>query len=110
VPPKIILASSSLTRKELLQKLGLKFEPIPSFTDEIPLRDELTDDFASGTPTEKAMNVSRNLVDDSVHIGADAIIVITGEILGKPKDDEEAIIMLQKISGKEIRLITGFRL
>ena len=56
--PKIILAPSSPSRKELLQKLESKFEPIPSFTDVISLRDEFMDDFAFRTPTEKAMNVS----------------------------------------------------
>src|SRR5574340_303832 len=108
MPPKIILASSSPRRKEILQKLGLKFEVMPSLTDEIPLRDEFLDDFALMTSTEKAINVSRNLDDDSVVIGADTIIVINGETLGKPKDEEEAIIMLEKISGKEHGVITGF--
>lgn len=108
MPPKIILASSSHIRKELLQKLGLKFEPIPSFIDGIPLRDEFTDYFALVTPTEKAMNVFRKLDDDSVVIGGNTIVVITGGILREPKDEEEAIIMLEKMSGKEYRVIKGF--
>lgn len=105
---KIILASSSPRRKELLEKLGLRFEVIPSLIDEIPLRGESPEDFALRASTEKALSVSRNLDGDSVVIGADTIVVIDGEILGKPKDEEEATIMLEKIAGKEHRVITGF--
>ncbi len=105
---KIILASSSPRRKELLERLGLRFEVIPSLIDEIPLRDESPEDFALRTSTEKALSVSRSLDSDSVVIGADTIVVIGGEILGKPKDEEEATIMLEKIAGREHRVITGF--
>ncbi len=105
---KIILASSSPRRKELLERLGLRFEVIPSLIDEIPLRDESPEDFALRTSTEKALSVSRSLDSDSVVIGADTIVVIGGEILGKPKDEEEATIMLEKISGREHGVITGF--
>jgi septum formation protein len=105
---KIILASSSPRRKELLERLGLRFEVIPSLIDEIPLRDESPEDFALRASTEKALSVSRSLDSDSVVIGADTIVVIGGEILGKPKDEEEATIMLEKIAGREHRVITGF--
>ena len=108
MPPKIILASSSPRRKELLEKLGLRFEVIPSLIDEILHRNESPEDFALRTSTEKALSVSRNLVGDSVVIGADTIVVKDGEILGKPKDEQEAITMLRKIAGKEHRVITGF--
>ncbi len=105
---KIILASSSPRRKELLERLGLRFEVIPSLIDEIPLRDESPEDFALRASTEKALSVSKSLDSDSVVIGADTIVVIGGEILGKPKDEEEATIMLEKIAGREHRVITGF--
>ncbi|MER3447242.1 MAG: septum formation inhibitor Maf [Blastocatellia bacterium] len=108
IPSKIILASSSPRRKELLEKLGLKFDTIPSLIDEIPLPGESPEDFALRVSAEKALSVSRNLGDDSVVIGADTIVVIEGEILGKPKDEKEAMAMLEKISGKEHRVITGF--
>lgn len=108
MPFKIILASSSPRRKELLEKLGLRFEVIPSLIDEIPLPDESPEDFALRTSTEKALNVSRNLDDHSVVIGVDTIVLIDGEILGKPKNKKEAITMLEKIAGKEHRVITGF--
>jgi septum formation protein len=108
MPPKIILASSSPRRKELLERLGLRFEVIPSLIDEIQHRNESPEDFALRTSTEKALSVSRNLVGDSVVIGADTIVVKDGEILGKPKDEQEAITMLRKIAGKEHRVITGF--
>lgn len=108
MPFKIILASSSPRRKELLEKLGLRFEVIPSLIDEIPLPGESPEDFALRASTEKALNVSGNLDEHSVVIGVDTIVVIDGEILGKPKDKKEAITMLEKIAGKEHRVITGF--
>jgi septum formation protein len=108
MPSKIILPSSSPRRKELLEKLGLRFEVIPSLIDEIPLPDESPANFVLRASTEKALSVCRNLDSDSVVIGADTIVVIDGEILGKPKDEEEAITMLGKIAGKEHRVITGF--
>jgi septum formation protein len=106
--PKIILASSSPRRKELLEKLAVRFEVFPSLVDEIPLRGESPEDFALRTSMEKALSVSRNLCGDCVVIGADTIVVIDGEILGKPRNEEEAKFMLRKISGREHRVITGF--
>lgn len=105
---KIVLASSSPRRRELLERLGLRFDVIPSHIDEIPLHGESAEDFVLRTSTEKALSVSRNLDGDSVVIGADTIVVIEGEILGKPRDEKEAMTMLEKISGREHRVITGF--
>ena len=105
---KIILASSSPRRKELLEKLSIKFDVLPSLVDEIPLRGELPEDFALRISMEKALSVSGNLDSDCVVIGADTVVVIDGEILGKPRSEEEAKLMLKKISGREHRVITGF--
>jgi septum formation protein len=108
MPSKIILASSSPRRRELLRNLGIRFEILPSLIDEIQLEGESPEDFALRTSSEKALSVSRNLNSDCVVIGADTIVVIDGEILGKPQDEEGAKFMLKKISGKEHRVITGF--
>jgi septum formation protein len=104
----LILASSSPRRKELLKMLGIEFEVIPSFVDEVRFHAESPEDFALRASTEKALLVARNLEGDSVVIGADTIVVVDGEILGKPRDKEEAKSMLGKISGREHKVITGF--
>ncbi|MGH7800288.1 MAG: Maf family protein [Thermodesulfobacteriota bacterium] len=108
MPLKIILASSSPRRKELFEKLGIRFSIIPSLADEIPRESEPPQEFAVRASTEKALAVARSLNSGCVVIGADTIVVIDGEILGKPGDEEEARFILKKISGREHRVITGF--
>jgi septum formation protein len=108
MPSRIILASSSPRRKELLKMLGIEFEVIPSFVDEVRFHAESPEDFALRASTEKALSVARGLKDDSIVIGADTIVVVDGEILGKPRHKEEAKSMLAKISGREHKVITGF--
>jgi septum formation protein len=104
----LVLASSSPRRKELLKTLGIAFEVIPSFVYEVRLHAESPEDFALRASTEKALAVARDLKADSVVIGADTIVVVDGEILGKPRDKAEAKSMLRKISGREHKVITGF--
>jgi septum formation protein len=108
MPPKIILASSSPRRKELLAKLGIEFEVISPLVDEVPLKDESPTDFALRVSTEKPLSVARGLESDFVVIGADTIVVVDDEILGKPSNIEEAKHMLEKISGREHQVITAF--
>jgi len=105
---KIILASSSPRRKELLAKLGIEFEVISPLVDEVPLKYESPADFALRVSTEKPLSVARGLESDCVVIGADTIVVVDEEILGKPRNKEEAKYMLEKISGREHRVITAF--
>lgn len=104
----LILASSSPRRKELLERLGIEFEVIPSLMDEVYRDGESPKDFALRASTEKALAVASGLSSDSVVIGADTIVVVDGEILGKPQDIEDAKSMLEKISGREHNVITGF--
>ncbi len=104
----LILASSSPRRKELLGRLGIEFEVIPSFIDEVHHAGESPEDFALRVSSDKALHVAACLNGDYVVVGADTIVVINGEILGKPRDAEEAKSMLEKISGRDHRVITGF--
>src|SRR3989304_5162721 len=106
MPLKIIFASSSPRRRELLEKVGIRFSVIPSLLDEIPREDETPHDFALRASREKAIAVARDLNSDCVVIGADTIVVIDGEILGKPRDEEEARFTLKKISGREYTALT----
>ena len=105
---KIVLASSSPRRKELLGKTGIEFEVVIPYADESLTGDETPEEFALRISAEKASSVSRNLDNGSVVIGADTIVVVNGEILGKPSGKEEAAVMLQKISGKEHNVYTAF--
>lgn len=105
---RIILASSSPRRRELLRNLGLAFDVIQPSADETLSADEAPEDFALRVSAEKATSVSGSLGEGAVVIGADTIVVVDGEILGKPEDCEEASSMLWKLSGKEHHVYTAF--
>lgn len=105
---RIVLASSSPRRRELLSTLGLGFDVIHPSSDETVLKNETPEDFALRVSAEKASSVSRTLGDGVVVIGADTIVVVDGEILGKPGDGGEASSMLRKLSGKEHHVYTAF--
>jgi septum formation protein len=105
---KIVLASSSPRRSELLSTLGLGFDVIHPSSDETVSGNETPEDFVLRVSAEKASSVSRTLGDGVVVIGADTIVVVDGEILGKPGDGGEACSMLRKLSGKEHHVYTAF--
>jgi len=105
---RIILASSSPRRKELLQSVGIKFEIIAPLSDESLLHNENSKDYALRLALEKAISVSQNLDGDFLVIGADTIVVVDDEILGKPLNEEDARVMLSRISGREHHVLTAF--
>jgi len=105
---RIILASSSPRRRELLGTLGFAFDVIHPSADETLSADEPPEDFALRVSAEKATSVSGSLGEGAVVIGADTIVVVDGEILGKPGDREEASSMLRKLSGKKHHVYTAF--
>ena len=103
---KIILASASPRRKELLETAGVEFEICVSDADESIPEGTLPADAAKMTATKKALAVAESHKDDIV-IGADTIVVANGKILGKPKDKADAEAMLTMLSGIEHEVITG---
>ena len=103
---KIILASASPRRKELLTTAGVEFEVLVSEADETVPEGTAPKDAAIMTAEKKALAVAENS-RDSVVIGADTIVVIDGIILGKPKDEADAADMLRTLSGREHDVITG---
>jgi septum formation protein len=105
---RIILASSSPRRRELLRNLGFAFDVIQPSADETVSENETPEDFVLRVSVEKASSVSGSLGEGAVVIGADTIVVVDGEILGKPEDPEEASSMLRKLSGKEHHVYTAF--
>jgi len=104
---KIILASSSPRRKELLQLLGLQLKVVKSDVDE-KLNPRLgPQSQAEDLSRQKAEAVARKF-PDAIVIGADTLVVIGTEIFGKPKDLVDAERMLKKLNGKMHEVITGF--
>jgi len=96
----LVLASQSPRRKELLEILGYPFTVIPSSIDETPLAGEDPETFVVRVAREKGMEVASR-VSQSVVLSADTVVVIDNEILGKPLDQEDAVRMLRKLSGRD---------
>lgn len=104
---QIILASSSLRRKELLQMIGLTCKIIAPQIDEkrnprLKIRSQV-----EAISQKKAQAVAEQH-PDAVIIAADTLVEIEGEILGKPTDRDDAVRMLHKLSGKTHSVCTGF--
>lgn len=102
----IILASGSPRRKEILENTNLKFSVITSDIDERIFENEEPIQLVLRLAFEKCMSVAQNNPSDLV-IGADTIVVLDNEILGKPKNEEEAFKTLSKLSNREHQVITG---
>jgi septum formation protein len=109
---KIILASGSPRRRELLTQIGIDFDVVTSNAEEIITR-TYPQDIVCELSCLKAKAVydmlkeSRKDIDNSVIIGADTIVYCDGEILGKPADNDDAYRMIKKISGGVHQVYTG---
>tara|TARA_B100000686_G_C16187630_1_gene664142 strand:- start:50 stop:622 length:573 start_codon:yes stop_codon:yes gene_type:complete len=104
---KFILASKSPRRKEILNKLNLKFRVIPSNVDESSIDTTINPiDYCMQLAELKSSNISLKYSNDTI-IGADTIVVIKNKILNKPKNFSEAFNMLKKLSGNTHQVITG---
>jgi septum formation protein len=106
---RIILASASPRRIELLDSAGISFKTVPGDIDEICLPDETPERHVLRLAREKAMNVAGKS-DGRFFIGADTIVLCKGEIMGKPMDSDDAERMLLKLSGNSHEVITGFNI
>lgn len=105
--PRLILASSSRYRRELLARLGLAFESHAPEIDEHPRPNETAEAVARRLALEKAQAISR-LHPDAVIIGSDQTATIDGsQIIGKPGTHERAVAQLQSASGKTLTFHTG---
>jgi len=106
---RIILASASPRRRELLAQIGLKFEVITSDTDESFENSMPVEDIVKKLAFEKAHAVAKQVSDDnSIIIGADTVVYYDGIILGKPQDEAHARDMLTMLSGNTHQVLTGF--
>ena len=104
---KIILASQSPRRKDLLKQIGLEFEIDPSsYEEDMTLKME-PKKLAEFLSLGKAKDVAQRY-KDSIIISADTIVAVDGEVFGKPKTPERAKYMLQKLSSRDHSVITWF--
>ena len=107
----MILASKSPRRKEILQNAGLDFEIIVSHTDESVPAGTLPFDAVMQISQRKAQAVKNVLGDkakNKIILSADTVVVIDNQIIGKPKDQEDAFSILSRLSGKRHVVYTGF--
>ena len=105
--PRLILASASPRRRELLQQAGVEFSVVPSNAAEDVLAGEAPMDYALRVATAKAKEVAANHPGNWT-LGADTIVVIDGEILGKPRDHADGKRMLRLLSGRTHQVMTAF--
>jgi septum formation protein len=114
VPMRIVLASASPRRAELLRAAGYEFETLVVDLDERVRPGEAPDIYVRRLAAEKSAAALRMLVGspagagpDLVVLGADTAVVVDGVILGKPIDDRDAASMLERLSGRSHRVLTG---
>ena len=105
--PGLILASQSPRRRYLLQQAGIEFSVIPSSFDENSVKPSSPDVYVRQLAESKARDISEQYADSWV-IGADTIVFIDGNILGKPDSRVEARSMLERLSGKTHQVLTGY--
>lgn len=105
----LILASASPRRRRILQDAGVQFTIQVSEAEPEPAKDTGPGPFAVKAAAKKALDVARDHPGHLV-LGADTIIVLDGQILGKPADERDAARMLERLSGRQHQVITGFAL
>ena len=104
---KIILASASPRRRELLSALGLSFEVRPALGEEHPVPGLSGGETAKLLSRAKCLEIAAGADGDDVVIAADTVVCLDDEILGKPADEADAARMLRALSGRDHRVFTG---
>ncbi len=106
---RVILASASPRRKELLSQVGVVFETIPSTEEEV-CSERNPAKLVEILAGKKAENVAEKLTGDYIVIGSDTIVTKDGKVLGKPSDSEEAVQMLSRLQGAVHQVYSGVAL
>ncbi|MEG0979533.1 MAG: Maf family protein [Oscillospiraceae bacterium] len=106
---RLILASQSPRRCEILKNAGFSFEICPADIDETICENLSPSEFVLSLAKQKAQAVFEKLKDknDVAVLGSDTIVVQNGDVLGKPKDEKDAFSMLSRLSGKKHEVYTG---
>jgi septum formation protein len=109
-PTKLILASASARRAEILRDAGIQFTVLSSAIDETPIPGESGPDIVQRLADAKAELVAARAVGPAIVIAADTEVVLEGAILGKPRTSDDARNMLVKLSGRTHSVVTGVTL
>jgi septum formation protein len=104
--PSVILASASPRRSELLRQLGVDFEVIPSSAPESESEHLSPGELCSLNAYRKARTISKHHPDALV-IGMDTVVALDAQVLGKPRDMDEAFQMMRALQGETHRVLTG---
>ena len=107
---KIILASASPRRQQMLSWIVQEFQCMPADIDETPLPGELPVPYCERMAMGKAVHCAEQLREDAFVIGSDTTVYINHQILGKPEDEEQAEEMLKMLNGKEHLVCTAVTL
>ncbi len=107
---RIVLASASPRRRELLDQIKVGYIVNPIDLDETPLTDEAPIDYVQRLAAEKSAACVRQLGDKLPVLAADTAVVLGDQIMGKPKDRDDAFAMLRQLSGKMHRVYTAISL
>jgi septum formation protein len=104
----LVLASGSPRRRELLARAGIDFEVLPADIPEVRRPDEPPEVFAQRLAREKALAVAQRIGGPARPVlGADTIVVLGDQVLGKPRDEAHAVELLSQLVGRRHAVITG---
>lgn len=107
---KLILASASPRRAEILHDAGFSFHVMSSAVDETPFPEESPEDMVQRLADAKAELVAARAVGPGIVIAADTVVTLDGQIFGKPRSSDDARRMLEKLSGRTHSVLTGVTL
>lgn len=104
----MILASKSPRRKEILEGFGFKLEILTSSIEEVSDKEGLLEQIMD-ISRKKSLEISEKRKECYI-LSADTVVVLDGEILGKPKDEDDAFYMLNSLSGRQHKVLTAYTL
>jgi septum formation protein len=107
---KLILASASARRAEILRAAGFAFTVISSAVDETPYPDESPQEHVQRLANAKGELVAARAVGPAIIVAADTVVTLEGKILGKPRSSDDARKMLEQLSGRTHAVVTGVTL
>jgi septum formation protein len=107
---RLILASTSPRRAQILRDAGVVFSIVSSAVDETPIPGEAPSDLVRRLANAKADLVAARSVGPAIVVAADTVVVLEGQILGKPRSTDDARHMLEKLSGRTHSVVTGVSL
>lgn len=107
---RLILASASPRRAEILRAAGYSFAVISSAVDETPYPNESPHEHVQRLATAKGELVAARAVGPAIVIAADTVVTLEGKILGKPRSSDDARKMLEQLSGRTHSVVTGVTL